>query len=203
MPATNPAPFTYPPALVSRRHGPTGYNNYGSYRPWLRDEFSFRCVFCLLREQWGRVTAQFDVDHFVPQICNLALATNYDNLVYACHACNIRKGKRTLSHVHLTANNVRIYPDGTIMGLTTEAARTVELLWLNSPDSVHWRRIWIRIIEMADEHDPELWQDLMRFPDDLPDLSRLDAPGNTKPDGIGQSHFARRERGELHAIYLT
>jgi hypothetical protein len=37
-----------------------------SYRPWLRDEFTFRCVYCLLRKQWGRVTGEFDVEHFRP-----------------------------------------------------------------------------------------------------------------------------------------
>ncbi len=43
-------PFAYPPAPHVRRNGPQGYADYQSYRPWLRDEFSFRCVCCLLRE---------------------------------------------------------------------------------------------------------------------------------------------------------
>ena len=46
-------PFSYPAAAHVRRHGPQGYADYPSYLPWLRDEFSFRCVYCLLREQWG------------------------------------------------------------------------------------------------------------------------------------------------------
>ena len=58
------APFDYP-APHLRRHGPMGYADYASYRPWLRDEFSFRCVYCLLREQWGRVRGLFDLDHFL------------------------------------------------------------------------------------------------------------------------------------------
>ncbi len=37
-------PFSYPNRPHVRRHGPRGYANYESYRPWLRDEFSFRCV---------------------------------------------------------------------------------------------------------------------------------------------------------------
>lgn len=48
-------PFNYPDAPHRRRHGPRGYADYASYRPWLRDEFTFRCVYCLLREQWGLV----------------------------------------------------------------------------------------------------------------------------------------------------
>ena len=39
--------FDYPAPQEKRRHGPSGYRNYESYRPWLRDEFDFRCVYCL------------------------------------------------------------------------------------------------------------------------------------------------------------
>jgi hypothetical protein len=56
-------PFTYPAVPHIRRHGPQGYAHYSSYRPWLRDEFRFRCVYRLLREQWGRVAGIFDLDH--------------------------------------------------------------------------------------------------------------------------------------------
>src|SRR5205085_2403491 len=42
-------PFTYPHVW---RHGPRGYADYPSYRPWRRDEFTFCCVYCLLREWW-------------------------------------------------------------------------------------------------------------------------------------------------------
>ncbi len=43
-------PFRYPDGPHQRRHGPRGYASYESYRPWLRDEFAFRCVYCLTRE---------------------------------------------------------------------------------------------------------------------------------------------------------
>ena len=56
--------FEYPAAIHAWRHGPLGYAKYESYREWVRDEFSFRCVYCLLREQWGRVRGLFDLDHF-------------------------------------------------------------------------------------------------------------------------------------------
>jgi hypothetical protein len=58
--------FDYPNRLSHRRHAPSGYAKYESYRPWLRDEFIFRCVYCLKREQWGHVTSEFDIDHFQP-----------------------------------------------------------------------------------------------------------------------------------------
>jgi hypothetical protein len=52
-------PFVYPRAAPLRRHGPAGYAQYERYRPWLRDEFAFRCVYCLKREQWGVVRATY------------------------------------------------------------------------------------------------------------------------------------------------
>jgi hypothetical protein len=78
--------FTYPPQAHVRRHGPAGYQDYASYRPWLRDEFTFRCVYCLIRECWGRRTGEFDLDHFVPQSLDPEAEVVYDNLLYACHS---------------------------------------------------------------------------------------------------------------------
>jgi hypothetical protein len=89
-------PFTYPAAPHVRRHGPQGYADHASYRPWLRDEFTFRCVYCLLREQWGRVSATFDIDHFLPVAHHPELAATYDNLLYSCATCNVGKGAQRL-----------------------------------------------------------------------------------------------------------
>ena len=44
--------FQYPSSPYTRRHGPCGYSDHTSYKPWLRDEFTFRCVYCLARERW-------------------------------------------------------------------------------------------------------------------------------------------------------
>ena len=61
-----PAPFNYPALAHRQRHGPLGYADYESYRPWLRDEFAFRCVYCLFRETWGKLRGAFNLDHFQP-----------------------------------------------------------------------------------------------------------------------------------------
>src|SRR5579872_364747 len=66
-PSSQPSAFLHPSQQLARRHGPRGYAVSRSYRPWLRDEFSFRCVYCQIREQWGRLTGEFDLDHFLPQ----------------------------------------------------------------------------------------------------------------------------------------
>ena len=55
-------PFTYPSAPIVRRHDPIGYLDYDSFRPWLRDEFRFRCVYCLRRERWEPDLGVFEID---------------------------------------------------------------------------------------------------------------------------------------------
>src|SRR6478672_6755586 len=77
------------PTGYQRKHGPRGYQSYSDYKPWLRDEFVFRCVYCLEREQWypNRADA-FSVDHIVPQSKSTTRICDYSNLVYACLRCN-------------------------------------------------------------------------------------------------------------------
>src|SRR5260221_10660940 len=84
--------FEYSRKSHVRRHGPGGYVDYTSYKPWLRDEFTFRCVYCLCRERWfpnGHET--FGVEHLVPKSAEFALDCDYDNLAYACSSCNSLK----------------------------------------------------------------------------------------------------------------
>jgi hypothetical protein len=61
-----PVPFAYPDSKHDRQHGPRGYIDYRSYKPWLRDEFMFRCVFCLRRERWLDGHISFGVEHLKP-----------------------------------------------------------------------------------------------------------------------------------------
>ena len=83
--------FEYPARPHARRHGPKGYTDYVSYRDWLRDEFTFRCVYCLHREQWYHRGGTFHVDHFVPVTVDSAGRCEYPNLLYACATCNEAK----------------------------------------------------------------------------------------------------------------
>ena len=46
-----------------------------------------------------------------------------------------------------------------------------------------------------------LYKELMGYPRRLPDLSTLRPRGNTRPEGIRQSYFERRKRGELPEVY--
>lgn len=195
--------FVYSPSRA-RRHGPGGYKNYSSYRPWLRDEFTFRCVYCLMREEWGRLTGEFDLDHFQPQVSRPDLSTEYENLVYACHTCNLRKSDNETFDPEncLTKDMVRVYPSGRIEGLSSRASAIIAKLGLDSEKSRNWRLIWIRNVELAKQYDSDLYRRLMGFPNDLPDLSILEPTSNTKPDGVKESYHAVRSRGELPEYYL-
>jgi hypothetical protein len=193
-------PFTYPSTPHARRHGPRGYADYTSYRPWLRDEFSFRCVYCLLREQWGIVRGTFAIDHFLPAAVHAERITDYDNLVYGCAACNSAKGSQHIpdpSRV-LLGKDVRVAEDGTIEATTREARRLIRLLGLDDAEYTEFRRMWIEIIALAARYDADLYTRLMGFPDELPDLRLLRPPdGNDRPEGLEQSYFVQRERGIL------
>jgi hypothetical protein len=81
------------------------------------------------------------------------------------------------------------------------ALRLVRQLDLNSPRLMQWRVMWLRIVSLAEQRDADLHQQLVGFPRDLPDLSRLRPPQNHRPKGVEQCCFARRRRGELPSAY--
>lgn len=199
-------PFRYPKHPHARRHGPAGYAEYESYRPWLRDEFTFRCVFCLSRETWGPFRGQFAIDHFVPVALALApdAAVQYENLLYACITCNSVKGVQLVPDPLnvLLAGSVRIETDGSLHTDSNEASMLIEMLDLNEPRWVEFRSLWISVFALAERFDPALYHRLSAFPIDLPDLSTLKPPNNNaRPRGIVEAFFALRERGELPESY--
>jgi HNH endonuclease len=127
------AAFDYPAAPLVRIHGPRGYKTYESYRAWLRDEFAFRCVYCLARERWARVTGEYDLDHFVPQRINPDRKADYDNLVYACRRCNLAKsGESAPDPMRMTAQHLRVQPDGILRANSADAEALVLKLHLNA-----------------------------------------------------------------------
>lgn len=197
-------PFVYPAVAHTRRHGPRGYADYESYRPWLRDEFSFRCVYCLSREMWGAFRGVFALDHFRPIALRPDLALEYDNLLYACASCNLSKGSVDAPDPQscLLDSQVRVSEDGALVATAPPAEQLIDLLGLNRPWLRDYRKLWIRIIRLAALYDPPLFQRLMGYPDNLPDLTALRPPGgNLRPTGLTSCAFARNERGELPSVY--
>lgn len=197
-------PFTYPDCPHQRRHGPRGYANYESYRPWLRDEFAFRCVYCLTRETWSQFTGVYALDHFVAVAIRPEWAGQYDNLLYSCVSCNLSKGSQRTPDptAVLLGPGVQVTGDGMLHADTPEAARLIELVGLNRPRLREFRELWIRIVRLAAVAEPDLYRRLLGFPDHLPDLKRLRPPGgNTRPAGLEAAHLARRQAGTLPTTY--
>src|SRR4051794_15613912 len=97
QPTREPPPgqtvFVYPDVAHVRRHGPRGYLDDEHFKPWLRDEFAFRCRYFCCREVWfpdGDRT--FRVEHVRPTSLVTNGLTDYDDLVYACCQCNAARG---------------------------------------------------------------------------------------------------------------
>ena len=88
---------------------------------------------------------------------NPKLGTVYENLLYACHAFNLLKGQRNIPDPRriLVSGQVSVNSDGTIVGLTDDAKRLIDVLCLNSDDYRRWRLIWIRNVELAMQYDRE------------------------------------------------
>jgi HNH endonuclease len=202
-PEATPYPYAYPPSQHFRKHGPQGYTNYSSYRDWLRDEFSFRCVYCLYREQWGVRTASWHLDHLSPQAIDPTLILTYENLLYVCAQCNATKGSHLVPDpcsLDLAAS-LEVDSTGVINAKNKDGQILIDVLRLNNDDRTRFRSMIIRTLDILATADRAVYRLWMGYPDDLPDLSKLKPNGNTKPDGVNNSFFARRKRGELEEVY--
>ncbi|WP_417740621.1 HNH endonuclease [Rosistilla oblonga] len=196
--------FCYPTNPHSRKHGPEGYRDYSSFRDWLRDEFTFRCVFCLHREQWYNRTGTFNIEHFIPVAIDESGRCDYSNLLYACSTCN--NAKRAILGVPdpcsvAFGDCLVVRSHGEIDALNAEGKKLVGVLRLNSESNVDNRRRWIRNLANLRVADPELFEEYMGFPRNLPDLRTKHVKSNSKPDGVQNCYFSIRERGELEATY--
>ena len=198
-----PAPFEYPSTPHIRRHGPHGYSKYGHYRNWLRDEFSFRCIYCLRRETWVTLPRDFEVDHLVPVSKRADLKLDYNNLGYACSECNGTKSAQRipLPDAITYGRCLHVDENGVIHPKDKYGVALIEALDLDAPEYRAMRRRILRTIASA-KHIPEILAWCLGYPDDLPNLSQERKPkGNNRPDGIRDSHFERRKREKLPAYY--
>jgi len=203
-------PLQYPTIPHVRRHGPQGYAEPSLYKPWLRDEFEFRCVYCLCRERWcPDGEDSFSVEHFRPHGLAPGGACDYENLLYACCRCNA--AKRDLSGVLdpvevPLAEHVEILEDGTIHGLTEEGRELIRVCQLDRPNLAEFRRGIFEILLALQSCGEGARRRILRryfgFPANLPRLAALRPPGgNSRPQGIESSFHERRMRGELPEFY--
>ena len=196
--------FEYPAQPHTRRHGPGGYKDYESFRDWLRDEFKFRCVYCLHREQWYGRGATFHVDHCNPVTDDPHGECEYSNLVYACATCN--EAKKAILNVPDPCSVafhdcLRIMEDGRVEALNNEGRKLEQALRLNSAGNLEHRSRWMRNLADLRNNNPTLYKEFMGFPRSLPDLRKKRVPRNTKPEGAANCYFALRELGKLPETY--
>ncbi len=207
---TPPSLFEYPDDVLVRRHAPRGYVRPETFKAWLRDEFGFRCVYCLEREtSYPDRSASFSVDHVRPLATAPTLALEYGNLAYACTRCNSTKQNLELLNPDEAAFAEHVYlgPNGLLVGVTDAGRRLIKTLQLNVPPALEERRKYLLLLAMwqdrpADELLAKLCAPLFGYPDDMPDLRILRPPGgNANPGSEDACYFARAERGELPATY--
>lgn len=144
MPAGDRHPFAYPISGHKRRHRPPQFSRYQQYKPWLRDEFVFTCVYCLSRETWNRNCNFYGVEHFKAKSTFRAGIVDYGNLLYACNDCNRVKGAKALPpdlHPEMVGwgNDLTIQDDGLIVGLSKRGVAIIKWFQLDSPELTHWR----------------------------------------------------------------
>ena len=203
-PLKAPHPLAYPSEPHVRRHGPQGYPKHRLYLNWLRDEFYFRCVYCLRRETWLTLRSDWQIDHFVPKSIHPGGTLDYDNLVYACANCNHSKAAYLAPDPCKVAYGrcVEVDDYGRIRALDGDGVTLIEAIGLDDEDYIGLR---VAVIDLLREL-PEGGESYCRFfgfPKDLPDLSKERTPpgGNKRPDGIMQSCFEKARRSELPAYY--
>ena len=213
-----PAPMSFPASPHVRRHGPYGLT-YDKYKDWVRDEFQFRCVYCLHREKWGKDGwRNFQLDHVVAWTADEAKRHIYENIVYSCGSCNWTKQERPLPDPCSVAFHgfYQFEPDGSVTPLDRAGERYIEILGLDAPHLANFRRRTFRtyrrleeLIELLGDDVDELEEadvleeiaDLLGYPDDIPDLRRKRHKLSSKPNSEEQCYFARLERREIPAIY--
>jgi hypothetical protein len=201
--------FNYPDLPHVRRHLPRGYLDDEHYKPWLRDEFSFRCVYCCCREAWFPDGAgSFSVEHVVPTSLAPEGLTRHEALLYACSQCNSLRGTTPLPldpcgglRRHLT-----VQTDGTVRALTPAGDDFIAACRLNRSALVNFRRMMLDVLAFLrtrkEKQAAALASRYLGYPEDLPDLTVLRPPGgNECPEGILQSALQRRRRGELPPTY--
>jgi HNH endonuclease len=202
--------FDFPSQPHRRRHGPTGYKTYQSFKDWLRDEFTFRCVFCLVRERWyPNGDHAFSVEHLIPQDLEPKKALDYDNLLYACLTCN--SCKRAAWPIadpcqQSYSRHLRVNSSGHVDALTTEGHVLRHTLQLNEPRRVEFRNRMFLVYadiqrKLATVGAREEFRRWFGFPDNLPDLRNLRVRSNRRLSGLDKSYYVMQQAGKLPDNY--
>ncbi len=144
-------------------------------------------------------------DHLGCRAHSPELALTYDNLIYACHACNLTKGSSIIPdpNVHAFGACLRVEDSGAITALNDEGEILIDEFDFDAGSRIEWRVMIIQIIQtIAKSGDTELLRSLMGLPTHLPDLSSLRPPdGNIRTEGLANSWLRRRVEGREPLIF--
>ncbi|MES2788806.1 MAG: HNH endonuclease [Planctomycetota bacterium] len=203
------AAYDFPSGVHVRKHGPQGYSDYSAMKHWLRDEFTFRCVFCLDRETFAADGyRRFACEHYLPKSTRPDLRNDYDNLLYACNRCNWKKSElEVVSPEKLDFRTLlKCNEDGCFAAIATEGQDLIDTLDLNHPERVDIRKTFITLFRLAESSEcPEQLRAaalrLRKYPDELPNLVRARESGNSRPTGKLNCYHAQRAAGMLPAFY--
>jgi hypothetical protein len=205
-----PWPFRFPRHAVDPRlHDPQGYADYHPYKIWLRDEFVFRCVYCLVRERWyWNGQSAFGVEHLRPKGATPRYATIYTNLVYACNDCNSFRNRQRLP-IKVRTDPIRqhviLRTNGRYDSKTPAGEALIDMLFMNEDPYPRKRRQILEAYSRAIGRRPGASPgdfDFFTYPADLPDLFAAHPPdGNPKEAARSQCALARRSAGTLPTYY--
>jgi hypothetical protein len=192
-----------------RRHGPRGYLDDEHYKPWLRHEFAFRCVYCRCREvSFPDGDRNFSVEHLHPTSLAPSGLTAYDTLVYACCQCNAARGAALLplDPCGNLSKHLEVATNGTMRGSTPAGEDLIRICRLDRPNLTAYRCLILDILALLRRKREPDAGDLLRrylgYPANLPDLAALRPPeGNSRPEGIAACGYERRRRGQLAPVY--
>ncbi len=203
--------FKYSGRAHKRKHGPLGYTRYKSYKPWLRDEFTFRCVYCLDREAWNGPTGAnvFSTEHFTPVSVNPSLKLDYENLLYVCVRCNSAKRDLELPLdpcVNALGRHLKVEDTGEVRALTKRGQEFILTMGLEADELTIYRRRQMKLVRLlrnsTDPDAPELLDALIGYPSKLPNLARYRPPGgNSRPSGVDETAFRRKQQAQLKRYY--
>lgn len=154
--------------IFNRRTMRRTYSDYTRYRPFLREDFLYRCAYCLRNEFFVGGEAGCVIDHHRPQHGPFGrpdLVSVYENLYWCCVECNSIKGDTWPSPEELAQGRRFLDPcqpeddhnlhwdieeDGRLSSLTGVGEYTIGRLMLNREGLVYYRqrrRRWEREYE--------------------------------------------------------
>ena len=127
-------------------------NEYESYRPWLRQDFEFRCAYCLRHEFFFGGGEAGEIDHFRPRHLFPSRVNEYRNLYWSCRKCNAVKGAKWPSEAQMERGLRFLDPcveghedhwqtqaDGVLTAFTPVGRYTIRQIRLDRPTLTQFR----------------------------------------------------------------